>query len=547
MRRFVFVGILATLLAACAAAALLLLRPHAAPDAELHSILPALDAAISGGSLSTAKDILSSVRLFPAGELGQLSLLKRAFQVGRETGDFTALADLSARALALNGRSERVRAVAVYGSLRAGRLSEAQKILGRSSAAGSGGEALRGETLIRQGAKWMGSDGLTHELIALEDSQSPGTFAAAALRTGEKRLTLDAALLAMRQGSSDVALRLVRSDLDDVRFDEPSGFMLYDGGDLTSAAARLERRDRERPGVSGTGFVLADIFAAAGNFGQSERWLIRTLPMAPSVSWTPYADLAFFAVQRGDTAAAIRQLEDGLAFFPRSWELRLMKARVELLAGNQPAAESILADVLADRPSDGEAALLLLGIQSASTSPEALRASLWKIFDLAPSDPPVFDTLASSLIAAQDWEGMQIAMKQHVASGGQPDAQALLFQGCAEAMRGDDPGATAAFRRSALMAKDGVGRFNIALVLLRGGAARDALVELDGAAEEVQKTAVPVERGRLMSRIETLRGAARLLDGDVSGAGSALARARVLDPHNLRAGLLLRKLEAGGQ
>jgi hypothetical protein len=44
-----------------------------------------------------------------------------------------------------------------------------------------------------------------------------------------------------------------------------------------------------------------------------------------------------------------------------------------------------------------------------------------------------------------------------------------------------------------------------------------------------------------------MRGAARLLDGDIPGAGSALSRARALDPRNLRAGLLLRKLEAGGQ
>ncbi len=547
MRRAVFVGILAALLAACAAATLFFLKPHTGPDGGLRSILPALDAAISGGSLSTARDILSAVRSLPAGELEQLSLLKRAFKVGRETGDFAALADLSDRALALNGGSERIRAVAVYGKLREGRISDAQRILGRSSAAGQGGETLRGETLIRQGAMWTGSDGLTRELIALESSQSPSAFADAAVRTGEKRFTLDAALLAMRQGSTEAALRLVRSALDDARFDEPAGLMLYDGGDLAGASARLERLDGERPGVAATGLVLADIFAAAGDSAQSERWLVRTLPAGPTVSWTSYADLALFSVQHGDIPEALRRLEDGLAFFPRSRELRLMKARVDLGAGNEHAAESILGEVLADLPSDSESALLLLQLQSPSLSPEALRAGLWKIFDLAPSDPMSFDSLASSLVAAQDWDGMRIAVKQHEASGGRPGARVLLFQGLAAAMRGDDAEAIAAFRRSALLAKDGVARFDIALVLLRRGAAREALAELDDAAEEVQKTAVAGERAQFMSRIETLRGAARLLDGDLSGAGSALARARALDPRNLRAGLLLRKLEAGGQ
>jgi thioredoxin-like negative regulator of GroEL len=543
MRRLVLVGISAALLAA---AVLLFLRPNPAPSPELRLMLPRLDAAISGGSLSTAKEILASVQSVPAGELDQLSLLKRAFQVGRETGDFSVLSDLSTRALALNGRSEQVRAVAAYAALRSGRVSDGQKILGRSPAAGSGGELLKGEAVLRGGSVWKGSDGLTRDLIALEESQSPAAFAAAAVRTGERRLTLDAALLAMRQGSPDAALRLVR-DLDDARFDEPVGLMLYDGGDFTAAVSRLERRDHEKPGIAATGLVLADIFAAAANSAQSERWLFKTLQAAPSLSWTPYANLSLFAAQRGDMAAAGRQLDDGLAFFPRSRELRFMKARVDILAGDHRAAESILGEVLADRPSDSEAALLLLGLQSAEMSPEAVRARLWNLFNLAPSDPSVFDTLASSLIAAQDWEGMQIAMKQHQASGGQPDARALLLQGLAAAMQADDALATAAFRRSALLAKDGMARFNLALVLLRRGAARAALAELDGAAEEVQETAPPGGRARLLSRVETMRGAARLLDGDIPGAGSALSRARALDPRNLRAGLLLRKLEAGGQ
>ena len=119
-------------------------------------------------------------------------------------------------------------------------------------------------------------------------------------------------------------------------------------------------------------------------------------------------------------------------------------------------------------------------------------------------------------------------------------------------MSSDDAGAISAFRRSDLLSRDGTARFNIALVMLRRGAARAALAELDGAAEEAGAAPVnhgPGEQSRseALSRIDSLRGAARLLDGDTSGAGAALTRALALDPHNLRAGLLLRKLEAGGQ
>ena len=385
---------------------------------------------------------------------------------------------------------------------------------------------MRGEALLRSGVPWPGSDALTRGLVELQDSRSPAAFSAAALRTGDKRLTLDAALLEMRQGSNDAALRMVRSSLDEARFDEPAGLMLYDGGDFAAAAARLERRNAGRPGITAIGLVLADVYAAAGKTAGSEQWLFATLPSAPTISWTPYADLALFAVLRGDIAGAQRTLEDGLAFFPRSRELRLMQARVDIAAGSSEDAESVLGGILKDNPADSEAGLLLLGLRSAALSPESWRASLWKLFDLAPSDRAVFDTLASSLIAAQDWDGMRIAMKQRMDSGGEPDAQALIFMGLAAAMQGDDAAATTAFRRSAQLEKNGIARFDIALILLRRGAAREALAELDGAAAEVEETASAADRAGLLSRVETLRGAARLLDGDITGAGSALVRAR---------------------
>jgi hypothetical protein len=542
MRRTVLASLLAALIIAAAAILFLLLRPPPAANADLHAVLSSLDVAIAGGYLTTARETLASIRSLPSAEADLLSLLKRAFQVSRGTGDFTLLADLAGRALAGNGRSERIRIVAAYGNLRSGRLSETEKALARGAPAGSVAESLRGEALLRRGARWSGSDELTRDLVALQDTVDPAGFAAAELRAGDKRLSLDAALLAMRQGLTETALRVALSDLGESRFDEVAGLILYDGGDFATAAARMERLNAYRRGIPAVGLQLADISAAAGNDANSEAWLLRTLPLAPALSWTPYADLSMFALRRGDTPAAGRLLEEGLAFFPHSRELRVMKARLEIRTGDVPAAEAL---------------------QGPGLSPEASRARLWKLFDLMPSGPKVLDALVSSLIAARDWDGLLIAFRQYQVSGGPLDARLLLLQGFAAAMNGDDTGATAAFRRSEALARDGSGRFNIALLMLRRGASRAALAELDGAGEDLQaRNANPPSAmqpsppsamqpsppsAMLMSRIETLRGAARLLDGDAAGAGAALSRALALDPHNLRAGLLLRKLEAGGQ
>ncbi len=226
MRKHVLVGLLAALIVVVAAALSLLHPRRPAEDADMKGLLSGLDAAIAGGYLSTARETLESLSSMPSAEAGQIRLLKRAYQVSSGTGDFALLADMATRALAADGRSRQIRAIAAYGNLRSGRLSEAERILARNADAGTGGESLRSETLLRRGAQWSGSDALSRELLALEDTTDPARFAGAALRAGDKRLLLDAAILAMRQGSTETALRLARSDLEESMFDEAAGLML---------------------------------------------------------------------------------------------------------------------------------------------------------------------------------------------------------------------------------------------------------------------------------------------------------------------------------
>ncbi|HTZ52401.1 MAG TPA: hypothetical protein VMF68_12115 [Spirochaetia bacterium] len=546
-RRIILALVPVAVLASAAAVLLLtVFRPPSATKPELASLLASLDAAISGGNLSTAADLISTVRRFPQGENDQLRLLKRAWQVSAARGNFTLLADLADR-LGARGEGSRLKAVAAYADLRAGRVADGLRIVSGAGRARDAAAGLRGEALLRSGAHWPEAPDLVAAVLALEGSSDPSGFARAALRADDDRLALDGALVAMEQGGVKAAAGIVTSQLGEARYDEPAGIILYDAGIFDQSLARLGRRERSAPGTPGLGFLLADVAQAAGDPASAEAFLSRALGAAPSLSWTAYADLAQWSAGRGDLAGGLRRLDDGLAFFPQSRDLLLMKARMLVRAGEPGSAEDVLQRLVSDRPSDVESALLLLSVQGPRLSPEAGRGRLWKIFGQAPEDRLAFDSLCSALASARDWDGLEIAARQHALAGGEPDSRALTLMGFAAAMTGKPEAAISAFRRADQADRDGVARADLALVMIQKGSTSAARAELDAAEDEVRQKAPAAAAGARLSRIETLRAAAFMLDGNVEGASSALARARALDPANLKAALMARKLAGGNQ
>ncbi len=541
------VAVVFAFLAAAAALYLILNPAPPVPQSDFLSTLRSLDAALDAGALSTAQDLLDGIRSLPAGEDDLLRLLKRAFEAGSASGDYRAMSRLGLMALSAAGGSARIRAAAALACVRAGRLAEAEKVIARGSLPAETGDLIRGETVLKRGRKWKPAEPLYRDLLSLDESQSPEVYADAARRTGDARLSLDAALLAMKSGNLERAKDIAGTGLGEPAFDEPAALISYDGGDFRSAIERLKRLDRDRPDRADVALVLADSYQEVGRPADAGKLLLRALSLAPALTWTAYANLAFHAEGRGDMALARGRLKDGLAFFPQSRELRLQQAQLESRLGNVDDAISILSKLAAENPEDGEVALFLLDLQAPGLSPEGYRARLWKAFDRVPSDKAIFAALSSALIASHDWDGAGIAIQQHAAAGGAPGQQLMLAEGMVAAMRGDDDAASDAFRRAAAIAGDGIARYNLSLVLLRRGSGKAAIAELGIAADEYARRGNPAERFDVLSRIEMLTGSARLLDGDEDGAREAFLRSLDLNPRNLRAALLLRKLEAGRQ
>ena len=541
------VGIGAGVLAAIGIALFLFIRPfHAAENVPVVHF-PDIDNAIAGGYLGTARDLIASIEVLPKSEEDLVELLKRGFRVCSATGDYSLLAHLGRKALDRQPGSARIRAIAGYGALRVGQLSEADHVLSRGVMPAGVGELLRAEAALRRGAAWAGTDSLTRDLVALTGADNAAAFSRAALRVGDQRLSLDAALLDMKQGALPEARLLAQNALTEDRFDEPTAFILYDAGDLAGARQRLSRLQAVRPESAALALSMADIFQETGNARESEDWLLKALPLGPALTWTVYANLALFSSQRGDLAGAARRIDDGLAFFPRSRELRLPQAILAVAMDQQGRAESILSSLAAESPGDAEPALILLSLRAPSMSPEAYRGEMWKLFNRTPASTGVFDALCATLIAAHDWEGAELALRYYESASGAPEAETLLVAGMVAAQRGNSGAAVAALRRSMLLARDPRALYDLGLVYLSVGNARAARAELDAAAAEYPSPGDSIDARQTLGRIETFRGTAHMLDGDNPGARTALLHSLALDPRNLRAVLELRKLDAGSQ
>ncbi len=511
--------------------------PIVFPAPDIAPRIAAIDEAIAGGYLSTARAQLLAIRPFPRGDRDALRLLKRAFILSREAGDFGLLAGMADRALASRSQGQSIRLVAAYSYLRTGRLSDAEAVE-RRGLPGGAGDLVRGETVLRRGSAWQGSDSLTRDLLKLETSRQASDFIAMARRVDDRRLGLDAALLSLEKGDLEGARVLAVSSLQDAAFDEPAALIAYDTGDFETAIMRLNRLQTRRTPTAETALLLADCYQALGRIPESQDAMREAIRLDPKLSWTPYADLGHAAEEKGDVSLARATLAQGRALFPGSRELVLATARLETGQGNQESALALLDVLVAQRPDDAEAALLRLGLKAPGLSPQAYRAEMWRLFDRLPSNQEVFLTLASALVASHDWDGAGVAIHQHEIAQGTNDPDTLCIRALVDAMQGRESRAVDSFAQAVGQNGSTRYRYDLAVLLLRRGDPQAALAQLAQARDEMAP--------EVGARIETLKGRCMLATGDLSGARGAFLRAQAVDPHSLRPAMELRKLEAPG-
>jgi predicted negative regulator of RcsB-dependent stress response len=513
-------------------------------ESAARAVLRQVDRDISQGYLGRAGEALSRLGRLPRDEELLLGLLKRAYLLGRSSGDSSLFASLSRRASAADHRSGRLRLAAAYGMLRSGEPKAALSLLRKGAAPPEAAAGLAGEAALRTGSVFSAETGPAAGLAALQGSRDAARFEEVARQTGAASLLLDAALLRMSEGNPDVAVRLSSELPAGYPFDEPAGFISYDASDNASTRLRLSRLASSPAPSPEVLLVFGDCLLLSGRPAEARRAYGEALSREPAASWVPYLNLARIAESGGDAAGADAYRARARELFPDQEEVFLDSARAAASSGSGEEAGRILSGLLARRPGSLPANLMALSLEAPRLSPEAYRGRVWKLFDASPSDPAAAGVLIEALTAVRDWKGVEEAADAFEAAGGERgDARIALYRSAAAALQGKLAEAEARLRRVSGPAR-AEARYDLALVLLAGGRAAEARAVLAEAAAALPAGGAGAPNS-VLSLVETRTAQADLLSGDASGAGRALARALNLDPDNRLARLLARKLEAG--
>jgi tetratricopeptide (TPR) repeat protein len=561
------------------------------------------DEAVALGYLDRAADSIRLAAGAARGEYEHLRVLKRASRLARRTGSFGELAALAEKALAGSPGSARLRVLAAYGLLRSEHPQRAaalwagrwkQSALKENPGAGT----LLAEIALKSDASAQMEEGILPEgvlpvemdrLLRPQTAEQPETLAVLGRHFQDERLSLDAALLAMRQGERDLAAEIARAQLPPAS--EPAFLIAYDSGENEEALRRLEAVLDGEPPRPDQAAMMGDLMAWTGDTGAARQVYLRLIRESPSFSWKPYLNLAWISLRGRDEDAARYYRQQAVERFPE--ERRIHWAMIEDLRHSadtgREAEEEYRRQIkayLARFPDDLQGNLMALELQGERISSAVYQARLWRLFNRHPADERLCRRIVLHLLAGGDTEGAAAALKQHEqASGESGTLWQHQLRGMVAALQGRLAEAREEFTRYLSRREDWWMYYNRGLVVASdipvfgdtstsvspvasdipvfGDTSTSPLAGTFGvspvasALEDLRKAEAMLQSGMRQevrpveepdalaarSKIRTRLAQLLLARGEVDSAIRELRYARELDPDNLKPVLLLKKLE----
>jgi tetratricopeptide (TPR) repeat protein len=344
--------------------------------------------------------------------------LKRAYAVGRASGDYELLRDGAQRAHKSIPGVEDFSALLVYGLLRTGRYEQAIEV---------SRETLKNEkwfSLINEAYFWEGqienreaNAGRGGLLLALLESDDPLAFARAAQIFDDDRLSLDAALLSMYHGKVDDAYNFIFPIHDN--FEEPFMFIAYDSGKYEEALAALDLL--RKSGQSGNSELLlfgTDLFYLANDLSSAYEFGFHLIKTDPMYSWIPFINVSSLLLKTNDFETATRLIETGSDLYPMNRNLELARIKTAIATGKIESAEEMIEIFRRDFGDDVNVVLLAYQLSRGRESIQRFESRLWELYLKEPDNYKNARYLASFLLSIRDMKGLDYLIDVFVEHNG---------------------------------------------------------------------------------------------------------------------------------
>jgi tetratricopeptide (TPR) repeat protein len=515
----------------------------------LTSVLKEADAALESGRYERTESLLTRAFDLEKRADARLMVLKRSYRLCRERGDYTQLAEWAGSARQSDPTNPALLRLAVLAQLRAGRPEAAQKILAERKTRRlirsepdlqylAAEAALRGPNNGQE--VWLPPE--LKAIVSLERSVHPSALIEQGRVSGDPRYFLDAALLWMRRGQAGNARALVMDELRDA-YHEAAAYISYDAGAGEEAARRAALLVRAHPDRADYRRFYGDLLYQKRRYAEAQAMYIRALQLDPDAGWQLLLSLASALEKSGDSDSARFYTTRAYKEFPSVREVLFRYAGDLERAGLKERAAGLVRSYLVKNPEDAELQLLYLRLSGAPYSGK----ELWKLFNRFPEDPGLARELIEYMLSSADLRSTALAINQHLSAAPASEDAPWLLEARAmhAALSGDTTLAESLLVDKAVLEDSWQSRYNLAVIL--GAEARYS----EGIAELMTAESLLPENGDshavYRSKIRSRLGEYYAALGDAISARRELNYAVELDPVNLQARLLLKKLDEAAE
>ncbi len=526
--------IVSALAAVLVAAAGIMLLISKGKDMEVRDIAPLLErgefAQAETAVLQTAKEIRS--------ESDWYDLLSHVYNLAEQSGNYAILSEIAGKAVKRHFRQADFHALLVYGQFKTGQFSKKiNKSIKRIS-------DTRFEPILLYGQmNGAVTEYKENALLLNTDTKDPYIYERLSRRIEEPALALNSALLWMHQGNGAKVRSILRKSIDYTYRPEVLLELAFDSGEFDMAEKIIHfLKLNESVNRSYLDLMEADISLYRNDLDRALHLYENMINKEPDASWIPYCNSAWIHVVQGGINGSIPILNQALKLFPGRKEIVLTAAWSYARIGQEDEAMGIVKTYLQEHPEDTDAQLMEIILDPVIRNPEKLKTTLWILYAEDRSNPQLVRYFCAFLAGLEDMDTLEEVLKR--VEGEYPSADWIpFFKALRAVYNGELEKGIELFERSLEEHSRWETCFNLGRIYSLTYR-RDSALDYYQKASRMLENSVSPANDHIRSRIRYSIGDIFYQQGNYAGAAREAEFSLKLDPGNIEASLLLKKLEA---